>query len=244
MNVFLDTLQVILIKILTYLPYIGLAIYVVRVLILKIAPARVPKGKKLTNDLLLSCVNQLKKQDKNNHSDYVVSQAILDRLREESLQNEKLSAAGNGNRIKIKYNEDTLKLLLNDISGHVGLNGSLFVLRVKGTAVSDRAGEIRPGVNNINITLDLKEEYDIDTIISILAHEVMHQYLFFHGISRKDAWENEILTDTAVLYTGFYEYMKKGYAPKHGINPFAYSKVGYISVKDIEFIKDNINGGK
>lgn len=212
----------IIFKILYYLPYIGLAIYIVRVIILKTVPAKVPKGKKLTKDLLLSCVNQLKKQDTALHDDYVADDRIIDKLKAD------------------KSNPEVLKALLNDICGHVGLNGNLFVLNIKNSIVSDRAGEIRPGVSNINITLELKEEYDIDTIISVMAHEVMHQYLFFKGISRIDKWENEILTDTAVVYTGFYSYMIKGYAPKHGVNPFSYSKVGYISTSDIEFIRDNI----
>lgn len=215
-------IRYILIKILTYLPYIGLIVYIVRVLILKIAPAKVPKGKKLTNELLLMCVNQLKKEDKNSHSDYVINSDILGRLKDNTCD------------------YDNLRKLLDDITAHVGLNGALFVLKIKNSVVSDRAGEIKPGVNDICITLDIKEEYDAYTVISVMAHEVMHQYLYFNGIYRKDAWENEILTDTAVVYCGFYEYMKLGYEPKHGVNPFSYSKVGYISTKDIEFIKSNI----
>jgi len=211
-----------LFKVLHYLPYIGLAIYIVRILIMKFAPAKVPKGKKLTKKLLLSCIEQLKKNDKKIHDSYKADEEILCKLRED------------------KTDPYTLKLLLNDICEHVGLSGELFTLKVKNTVVSDRAGEIRPGVSNINITLDLKREYDIDAIISVLAHEVMHQYLFFKGIKRRDRWENEILTDTAVVYCGFYSYMISGYAPKHGVNPFAYTKVGYISTKDIEFIKNNI----
>lgn len=212
----------IIITILHYLPYIGLAIYVVRVIILKTVPAKVPKGKKLTKELLLSCVNQLKKQDKIKHDSYVADERIINKLKVD------------------KSNPAALRELLDDICRHVGLNGNLFVLNIKNSIVSDRAGEIRPGVSNINITLELKEEYDLDTIISVMAHEVMHQYLYFKGISRIDKWENEILTDTSVVYTGFYSYIIKGYAPKHGINPFSYSKVGYISTSDIDFIRDNI----
>lgn len=215
-------LKFILLKLLTYLPYIGLTIYVIRVLILKYVPSKVPKGKKLTDELLLSCINQLKKYDKNEHTDYVINNSILSKLNDN------------------KSSPEMLRSLLNDISEHVGINGELFTLYIKDTIVSDRAGEIRPGINNIKITLDLKEEYDIDTIVAVLAHEVMHQYLYFNGIKRNDAWENEILTDTAVVYCGYYNYMKKGYEVKHGINPFSYSKVGYISTRDIEFIKENI----
>lgn len=212
----------IIITILHYLPYIGLAVYIVRVIILKTVPAKVPKGKMLTKELLLSCVNQLKKQDNVVHNEYVADEGIIEQLKGD------------------KSNQKVLKGLLDDICGHVGLNGNLFVLNIKDSVVSDRAGEIRPGVSNINITLELKEEYDVDTIISVMAHEVMHQYLYFKGISRLDKWENEILTDTAVVYAGFYSYMIRGYAPKHGVNPFSYSKVGYISTGDIEYIKCNI----
>ena len=209
-------------KILYFLPYIGLAVYIVRVIILKSVPAKVPKGKKLTHELLDACIEQLKKQDKSNHGSYRASEYVLAGLKEDM------------------QNPGNLKKLLDDICEHVGLNGDLFSLNIINSIVSDKAGEIRPGVSNINITIDLKEEYDVNTVISVMAHEVMHQYLFFKGISRRDKWENEILTDTAVVYTGFYEYMIKGYEVKHGVNPFAYTKVGYITTKDIEYIKDNI----
>lgn len=201
----------------------GLAIYVIRILILKTTKVHVPKGKKLTNELLESCTYQLFKEDRNLHKPYIVKQDIMDGL------------------IANKRDAGNLKRLLNDIAEHVNMNGDLFVLHVNNAIVTDRAGDIRPGVANIKINLEMKDEYDIDTIISVLAHEVMHQYLYFRGIKRKDAWENEILTDTAVVYCGYYDYMKRGYDIKHGVNPFAYSKVGYISVKDIEYIKDIID---
>lgn len=218
MGVFLYYLQ----KILYILPYVGLVVYVIRIIILKKAPVPKPKGKKLTNELLLSCIEQLKKHDKKQHDEYYVNQEIADRLNKDN------------------RNPQTLVDLLHDIASHVEISGDLFILIINNAVVSDRAGYIRPGAANIKINLELKEEYDTDTIISVLAHEVMHQYLFFQGIKRSDNWENEILTDTAVVYCGFYQYMYRGYAPKHGVNPFAYSKVGYIGQNEIQFIKDNI----
>lgn len=212
----------ILLKILYILPYIGLGVYVIRILILKTTKVHVPKGKKLTNELLESCISQLRKEDKNVHNRYIVDESIMDEL--------------NKNNRDPKF----IKRLLNDIAEHVNMNGDLFVINVNDAIVTDRAGDIRPGVANIKINLEMKDEYDTDTIISVLAHEVMHQYLYFQGIKRRDAWENEILTDTAVVYCGYYEYMKRGYDIKHGINPFSYTKVGYISVKDIEYIKNRI----
>lgn len=206
-------------RILYILPYIGLAVYVIRIIILKKAPAKVPKGKKLTNELLRDCVDQLIAEDHRRHGEYTVSNSLVVLLNEDN------------------RNYDTLKMLLNDISSHVGFKGDMFSLKVNNAIVSDRAGEIKTGMGKTVITLELKDEYDTDTIISILAHEVMHQYLMLHGIARKDVWENEILTDTAVVFTGFYTYMYRGYGLKRGGNPFSYSKVGYITQKDINYIQ-------
>lgn len=214
-------------RILYILPYIGLVVYVIRVIILKKVPTKVPKGKKLTNELLKECVEQLMAKDKREHGEFTVSNDVMIRLNENNRDYE------------------TLKMLLNDISAHVGFNGNMFILKVNNAIVSDRAGEIKTGMGGTAITLELKEEYDTDAIISILAHEVMHQYLFLNGISRKDTWENEILTDTAVVYTGFYTYMYRGYGLKRGVNPFSYCKVGYISQKDINYIQELIdNSGR
>lgn len=219
----MDILFTILKKILYYLPYIGLVVYVVRILILRKAPVPTPKGKKLTRELLTGCVDQLIKCDRLVTDEYTVNPDILEAL--------------NNNRT----DPDVLRQLLNDISAHVGVNGELFSLDVINSVVSDRAGEIRTGLGRTKITLDLKDEYDTDTVISVMAHEVMHQCLYLNGISRKDKWENEILTDTSVVYCGFYTYMYRGYAIKHGFNPFAYTKVGYISQKEINIIQEYID---
>ena len=210
-------------KILYILPYVGLAVFIVRIYIMKKAPVPTPKGKKLTDELLSECVNQLTKELRVKFNEYTVDSSVMAELL-------------NDNR-----NPDALRHLLNDICAHVGFNGDMFSLKIINAVVSDKAGEIRTGLGNTVITLEIREEYDTDTIISILAHEVMHQLLYLKGISRRDAWENEILTDTAVVYTGFYTYMYRGYGIKHGVNPFAYSKVGYISQKDINYIQDYID---
>lgn len=212
----------ILLTILYYLPYIGLAVFIVRVIILKTVKLPVPKGKKLTNELLLSCISQLKKNDKNVHTVFTLAIELENRLKSDC------------------HNPDTLREVLDSIADHVGINGNLLRLKIIDTVYSDRAGEIITGVGSSTITLELKDAYDSDTVVSILAHEVMHLYLYFRGISRFDKWENEILTDTSVIYAGFYNYMLKGYAPKHNINPFEYSKVGYIGIKEIKYIMENI----
>ena len=51
--------------------------------------------------------------------------------------------------------------------------------------------------------------------------------------------QNEVLTDTAAVYFGFYEIMREGYKPnlrsvKDGMNQW--HRVGYLNVDNIDYV--------
>lgn len=88
------------------------------------------------------------------------------------------------------------------------------------------------------IVLVLKESYSLNTIISILAHEISHYFLYSRNIKLDDVLENEILTDVCAIYLGFGSFMIDGYEKKitHYDNSILTSKIGYIDKRDIEFV--------
>ena len=61
---------------------------------------------------------------------------------------------------------------------------------------------------------------------SVMIHECMHYFLFHRGIMREDRHENEILTDVATVYMGFYQYMFDGYI-----------MVGYLRDSELKYVK-------
>ncbi len=55
---------------------------------------------------------------------------------------------------------------------------------------------------DVFIEIDERFRHDSDIVLSILAHEICHKYLQINGIQLFPTLENEILTDTATVYTG------------------------------------------
>jgi hypothetical protein len=72
--------------------------------------------------------------------------------------------------------------------------------------------------------------------LSVLAHEVTHNYLFHHKINAPANLDNEILTDLAAVYLGFGLTLIRGYEPSEAtrcllgyINPITIRKALIIS---------------
>ena len=106
--------------------------------------------------------------------------------------------------------------------------------------VPERAGAISTDLAFTTIWLELCPPYRIDSIIAVLAHEVMHLHLYYAGIYRQDHWENEILTDTATVMCGFGKYVYQGYAVNQGEMALSYRKVGYIRQEDVNYIMEEM----
>lgn len=135
------------------------------------------------------------------------------------------------------WEEKKLKELLCSICDHLGINGSFIKLVLQETEAADKAGEISTDLAFTTIRLIKKPYYDLNTVTAILAHEACHLHLYYQGIKLRDTWENEVLTDTAVVYCGFGEYLYQGYAVRSGEFAFSYHKVGYIRKEDVAVIR-------
>ena len=94
----------------------------------------------------------------------------------------------------------------------------------------------------------IRSNTNIDTIISVLAHESTHHLLLSNGIELAERIENESLTDVTTMLLGFREYMYEGYKIANtlqyeGTNTIFVDKraVGYLTPNDIKYAGKIIN---
>ena len=206
----------------TALSVIGLIYFVINRFILHRAPVPSSAFKHIPKELLDECICQLKRQEKEEYEDYVLPVALM---RDLQLKPD---------------DEEVLKRLLCSICEHMGIDGNYIKLVISDTPVPERAGAISTDLAFTTIWLELRPPDIVDSVIAVLAHEVMHLHLYYEGIQRRDNWENEVLTDTAAVYCGFGEYMYKGYAVNPGEMALSYHKVGYIRQEDVKYIMEEI----
>ncbi len=136
------------------------------------------------------------------------------------------------------HNKVLLKELLCDIAAHVGIDGSYINLQFQDDLTKEYAGNIATNGAWTTIHLQLHSFYTLDVITAVLAHEVMHLYLYYQGIHKQDTLDNEVLTDTAAVYFGYGEYLYQGYKIIETNLGFSYHKVGYIRPEDVAFIME------
>ncbi len=138
------------------------------------------------------------------------------------------------------HNYDLLKELLCDIAAHVGIDGSYMRLQLLDDYTKEYAGNIATNGAWTTINLQIHSFYTLDVITAVLAHEVMHLYLYYQGIHKTDTLENEVLTDTAAVYFGYGEYLARGYKIIETNLGLSYHKVGYIRQDDVVYIMNRI----
>lgn len=142
------------------------------------------------------------------------------------------------------HNRELLRQLLKSITVHMGIEGDLIQLRFQDDETLSYAGQISTGGVHTTIKLQLRAYYNLDVITSVLAHETMHLYLHYHGLSFSDTLLNEVLTDTAAVYFGFGEYLYRGYKMMEINLGSSCHKVGYIRPEDVQFIQNEIRRRK
>jgi hypothetical protein len=76
------------------------------------------------------------------------------------------------------------------------------------------AGRIHLNTNSSLVEIELSPDILSfeDAIIATVCHEVVHRFLFRHGINNRNKLENEKLTDTAAAYLGLGHLMIEGCA--------------------------------
>ncbi len=72
------------------------------------------------------------------------------------------------------------------------------------------AGQYMNSEGTGKIRIRIGKDASPNIVFSVLIHECMHHFLTTSGIGFENSHKNEVLTDTAALYLGFSEYMKRG----------------------------------
>lgn len=200
----------------------GFIYYLIRSFLLKKPPLSSGDLKKVDRDKILKSLQLLYKKKKWADKPYIMPEELERGLVEDL------------------HNRELLRELLRSITVYMGIEGDLIQLRFQDDDTLDYAGKISAGGIATTINLQLHEYYNLDVITAILAHEVMHLYLYYNGISFSDTLMNEVLTDTAAVYFGFGEYLYRGYRMLEVNLGSSYHKVGYINPEDVQFIQREI----
>ncbi len=88
------------------------------------------------------------------------------------------------------------------ISEFIGLKGLTFIISYT-RQKAGVGGHIELEKNSdVFIEIDDKYKTNSDIVLSILAHEICHKYLYINNVKLFPEYENEILTDLATVYTG------------------------------------------
>ena len=120
-----------------------------------------------------------------------------------------------------------LRNMAYDILSHCGMTASGLELRSQEVLDSEGAAGTYSHQNGIStITIRVSRYARDNVVLAVLIHECMHYFLRHSGISFSDTHENEILTDTATVYMGFFEYMYHGYI-----------MVGYLRDSELLYVK-------
>lgn len=175
----------------------------------------------------------------------ITSKTYLKKLNIENLKQFKLREDLERHLRYSRFSEKYVLELFHEILAHIGLNKE--ELKLKINYVSSRKGLSYAGLyseeNEVkDVILNIKTNMNIDTIISVLAHESTHHLLLSNGIELENRRENECLTDVTTMLLGFKKYMLEGYKIANtlqyeGINTIIVDKaaVGYLTPKDIKY---------
>lgn len=204
------------------LTIIGFIYFIVKRFIFHQAP--VPSGafKKVNTDKLSECLTVLRKHKQKPGDVYTIPENLKQALTHNL------------------YDSYNLKLLLCSIAAHMGIDGEYIRLNMQDDSAASYAGNISTNGAWTTINLLMRPYYDLNVVTAVLAHEVMHLYLYYKGIQIRDSLSNEVLTDTAAVYFGFGEYLYKGYQVIETNLAFSYHKVGYIRPQDVSFIMEEM----
>ena len=119
-----------------------------------------------------------------------------------------------------------LSAMARDILKHLGLPNNSIPVYIVDDLDENTAGSYSYGSYGTCIEIKLKEDSYPPEVLAILIHECMHYYLRLTRVGYSDKHKNEILTDTATIYFGFYEFMYKGYF-----------RAGYINRSEMYYIE-------
>lgn len=85
------------------------------------------------------------------------------------------------------------------------------------------------GFDHGEITIVNDRTFYLTHFLSVLAHEVTHNYLYHHHVNAPDKIDSEEMTDLAAIFLGFGSTILRGYEPSPAIS----CRLGYIDVSTI-----------
>ena len=136
---------------------------------------------------------------------------------------------------EFRYNlgdEAVLSRMAADILRHLGLAGNRIPVYVVDDLEGRAAGRYMSNAYGSSIEIKVQKYTRPNEVMAVLIHECMHYYLRLTGLGFEDEHKNEILTDTATIYFGLYDYIYSGYI-----------HVGYIKDSEIKYINRVLSQG-
>lgn len=101
--------------------------------------------------------------------------------------------------------------------------------------------------NKKQIVIYIQNDMELNTVISILAHECTHYLLLSNNIKIEDRMQNECLTDVTAIVLGFGKFMIEGYKISNKViydeinhRSIKKDRVGYLSYKDVKYANRKI----
>jgi ribosomal protein S27E len=97
---------------------------------------------------------------------------------------------------------NAIQFAAKKIASHLKLENMTFIISYA-TQGKNTGGHIQlDNSNDVFIEIDSDIKHDYEAVLSVLAHEICHKYLHKYNIKLFPEFENEILTDTATIFTG------------------------------------------
>ena len=124
------------------------------------------------------------------------------------------------------WDERCLSAMAGDILRHLGLPNSHVPVYVVESMEGKAVGLYKQSGSGSSIEINISQFAVSNEVLAVLIHETMHYYLRMTGLGFPDTLKNEILTDTATIYFGFYNYIYDGYL-----------HAGYIRYSEIKYIE-------
>jgi len=149
-----------------------------------------------------------------------------------------------------KFSEKYVEELFNEILNHMKLKNKKVKLKIN--YISSKyyipyAGLYSDQSETKEITINIKNNMTLNTIISILAHECTHYLLLSNNIKLEEQIQNECLTDVTTILLGFEKYMLEGYKIFNNViydeenkRLIDKNRVGYLTYKDIKYVARNM----
>ena len=123
-----------------------------------------------------------------------------------------------------------LSMLADGILKHCGMPPqNLTVITKTDRELENAAGTYSSDGRSSVISIRITPSSRHNIIHSVLIHECMHYYLFHSGLRFEDTYANEVLTDTATVYMGFFDLMFDGYI-----------MVGYLRDSELKYIHNKL----